>query len=62
MSRHEIGNHLGLALETVSRLFTRLCRDGVVQIKRRRVVVQNPQMLESLAGETAAPQLRRYYH
>lgn len=62
MSRHEIGNHLGLALETVSRLFTRLCRDEVIQVKRRRVLVKNPQMLEVLAGETAALQDRRYYH
>jgi CRP/FNR family transcriptional regulator len=62
MSRHEIGNHLGLALETVSRLFTRLSRDGVVQIKRRCVIVQNLQMLETLAGETMQTRVWRYYH
>ncbi len=39
MSRGEIGSLLGLELETVSRLFSKLRRDGVIGGKRRHVVM-----------------------
>lgn len=37
MSRHEIGNYLGLAVETVSRLFTRFQDEGLLQVERKHV-------------------------
>ncbi len=37
MSRHEIGNYLGLAVETVSRLFTRFQDDGLLEVERKHV-------------------------
>lgn len=36
MSRHDISNHLGLALETVSRLMTRFQQDGLLEVNQRR--------------------------
>jgi CRP/FNR family transcriptional regulator, anaerobic regulatory protein len=35
MTREEIGSYLGLKLETVSRLFSRLQRDGLIQVEGR---------------------------
>ena len=37
MSRHEIGNYLGLAVETVSRLFTRFQDDGLMRVDRKHI-------------------------
>jgi CRP/FNR family transcriptional regulator len=39
MSRQDIGNYLGLAIETVSRLFANFQERGMVQVNRRRVVI-----------------------
>jgi CRP/FNR family transcriptional regulator len=40
MSRHDISNHLGLALETVSRLMTRFQQDGLLEVyQRRRITI-----------------------
>ena len=39
MSRQEIGSYLGLALETVSRLFTRLQDEGVLKVERKHVQI-----------------------
>ena len=37
MSRDEIARYLGLVLETVSRGFSRLHEDGVIEVRGRRV-------------------------
>lgn len=37
MSRHEIGNYLGLAVETVSRLFTRFQDEKLLRVERKHV-------------------------
>lgn len=50
MSREDIGNYLGLALATVSRLFSQLSEDGVVEIDRRQLRIVQPQALAQLAG------------
>ena len=36
MTRAEIGNYLGMTLETVSRALSRLARDQVIALRRRR--------------------------
>lgn len=50
MSREEIGNYLGLTLETVSRLFSRFAREGVLHIQQRQVQIIDMQTLRGLAG------------
>lgn len=37
MSRYDIGNYLGLAVETVSRIFTRLNKKDMVHVKGREI-------------------------
>ena len=46
MSRAEIGNYLGMTLETVSRLFSRLARDGLIEVHQRSVKILNMQGLQ----------------
>lgn len=41
LTRQEIGNHLGLALETVSRLLSHFQDIGFIEIDRKQVVVKN---------------------
>lgn len=50
MSRGEIASFLALAVETVSRLFTRLHRAGIVQVHRNHVEVKDPAGLAQCAG------------
>jgi len=50
MSREEIGNYLGLTLETVSRLFSRFAREGLLHIHQREVRILDIQALRALAG------------
>ncbi len=37
MTREEIGSYLGRKLETVSRLFSRLQREGILQVEGRLI-------------------------
>lgn len=41
MSRQEIGNYLGLTIETVSRLFTKFQRNGLVKINRKAISLED---------------------
>lgn len=56
MSRNDIGNYLGLAKETVSRLFSRFQQDGLIRVEeqQRRVWLCDQAALVRLAGETGA--------
>lgn len=49
MSRSDIGNYLGLATETVSRIFTRLRADGLIDVRRKRVMLLDAQSLKDRA-------------
>lgn len=50
MSRNDIGNYLGLAVETVSRLFTRFQADGLLETQRKHVRILDLARLSVLAG------------
>lgn len=50
MSREDIGNFLGLTLETVSRLFSRFAREGLIRIQQREVQILDMNALKSLSG------------
>jgi CRP/FNR family transcriptional regulator len=45
-----MGNYLGLVVETVSRVLTRLQNNGVLKIQGREVEILEPQTLADLAG------------
>lgn len=51
MSRNEIGNYLGLAVETVSRIFTRFQKNGLIQVEGKEVDLCQLEQLYQLAGE-----------
>jgi CRP/FNR family transcriptional regulator len=51
MSREEIGNYLGLTLETVSRLFSRFAREGVIRVSQREVKILDMVALNELVGK-----------
>ncbi len=48
MSRHEIGNYLGLAVETISRLFTRFQDDGLLNVKRKHIQLLQKKCLQAI--------------
>ena len=51
MSREEIGNYLGLTLETVSRLFSRFAKDGVIRVSQREIKILDLAALNELVGK-----------
>lgn len=63
MSRDEIARYLGLALETVSRGFTRLQDDGMIEVRGRRIVILDRHALQAMAdgclGGDLPPQRRQ---
>ncbi|TWH64998.1 CRP/FNR family transcriptional regulator [Azomonas agilis] len=50
MSRNEIGNYLGLAVETVSRVFTRFQQNGIIEAEGKEIRVLDYISLCSMAG------------
>lgn len=54
MSRHEIGNYLGLAVETVSRLFTRFQEEGLLKVDRKHVQLRDLNALECIVARAVA--------
>lgn len=54
MSRADIGNYLGLAIETVSRVFTKLQKQGVIECKNRELSINDLYELQVLAGQEKA--------
>ena len=50
MSRNDIGNYLGLAVETVSRVFTRFQQQGLIAADGKEVEITNHGELCALAG------------
>lgn len=58
MSRDEIARYLGLALETVSRSFSRLHEDGVIEVQGRSVRVLDAARLHAVASGCEADNAR----
>jgi CRP/FNR family transcriptional regulator len=50
MTREEIGNYLGLTLETVSRLLSRFRREGLIAVRQREVEIRQPDRLMEMVG------------
>lgn len=52
LSRQEIGNHLGLALETVSRLLKKFQDDALIQVQNRFITITDIQALRHLLEDS----------
>jgi len=50
MSRREMGNYLGLAVETVSRVFTRFTQNGLIEAEGKEVRILDAKLLCDCAG------------
>jgi len=48
MSRRDLANYLRLATETVSRVFSRFEREGLISVDRREVTLRKPEKLAEL--------------
>ena len=62
MTRGEIGSYLGLSLETVSRHFSALGRDGLIEVRMRDISILDVQGLERIldaGGASRAPRAMR---
>ncbi len=60
MTRAEIGNYLGMTLETVSRALSKLARDEVIAFAgkgRREVLIADPRALSHFVQRCLAPRL-----
>jgi len=53
MTREEIGSYLGLKLETVSRLLSRLQQEGLIQVQGRVVKLLERAALKALVGQSS---------
>lgn len=51
MSRRDLASYLGLAMETVSRLFGQMEADGVLAVKRRQVQILRADLLDAWCGD-----------
>jgi CRP/FNR family transcriptional regulator len=50
MTREEIGNYLGLTLETVSRLFSKFQKDCLISVQHKDIEIKDPAALKKLRG------------
>jgi CRP/FNR family transcriptional regulator len=53
MSRQEIGNYLGITFETVSRVFSRLQRNGIIKVNRKAIKITDMVALKNLVSGCA---------
>ena len=52
MSREDIGNYLGLTIESISRLLSRFKKMGLLQVSNREIVVLDPERMKAIADGT----------
>ena len=50
MSRQDIGNYLGMAIATVSRLFARFQEEGLLKVNRREITITDLPRLKGMVG------------
>lgn len=56
MPHRDIAHHLDMALETVSRVFTRLQDQGIVRVNRPYITIHKPEELLALTGIPPRPE------
>jgi CRP/FNR family transcriptional regulator len=52
MSREEIGNYLGLTIESISRLLSRFKKLDLLKVNNREIEILHPELLKALAAGT----------
>jgi CRP/FNR family transcriptional regulator len=52
MSREDIGNYLGLTIESISRLLSRFKKQGWIEVDKREIVLLDPAQLKAVAAGT----------
>ena len=52
MSREEIGNYLGLTIESISRLLSRFKKNGLLRVANREIEMLDPVRLKAMAAGT----------
>ena len=50
MTRSEIGNYIGLTIETISRLMTRFQKEGLIKVENKFITILDKGRLYKLAG------------
>jgi len=50
MMREEIGNYLGLTIDSISRLLTRMRKDGYIKVANRGIEILDPVDLKAQAA------------
>ncbi len=50
MTREEIGNYLGLKIETISRTFSKFVEDGILEVQQRAIKILRPEALRLIAN------------
>lgn len=58
MSRHDIANYLGLAIETVSRILTNYQDTEILDVMGRNIVIKNKNKLQSIANNCPESEIR----
>jgi CRP/FNR family transcriptional regulator len=51
MPRQDIANYLGMAVETVSRLFANFQNEKIIEVDRRHITILNMDRLKSMVGD-----------
>lgn len=58
MTRHDIANYLGMAIETVSRLLTQLQVKGILSVMGRNIIINNQRQLLAIANNCMEEECR----
>jgi CRP/FNR family transcriptional regulator len=59
MSRQDLSNYLGMAVETLSRIISRMSNEKLIKIEQRTVIISNLGKLEKLAHASCSGQSTR---
>lgn len=62
MSRRDLANYLGLAMETVSREFSRMEAQGILTVDRKHICILRPDLLADVCGDGRSAQARPEYN
>lgn len=54
MSRQDLSNYLGMAVETLSRILSRMSHDDLIRIEQRKIIINDLHKLEELAHSSCA--------